>query len=123
MVEGADALQSTSSPTDRVEMVAYTPERVEMRTHSDDQALLVLSDSYYPGWTALVDGEPAPIYPTNVLFRGVFVPAGDHTVVMTFRPSDWLRGLWVSAAGVLILVGGLVVLAWSFFRRRPATAL
>jgi hypothetical protein len=112
VVEGMDALDSVAAPSDSAEVVAYAPERVEVQTRSTDEALLVLSDSYYPGWTATVDGEPAPVRPTNVLMRGVRVPAGEHTVVFQFAPSHWRSGLAISAAGIvlglLLLLSGLV---------------
>ena len=89
-----------------------------MRTAGDRPGLLVLSDAYYPGWRATVDGEAAPIYPTNVLFRGVPIPAGEHTVVFTYAPSGWLLGWGLAAAGA-VLLGGLGVLSvWGFRRGR-----
>ncbi len=94
------------------EIVAYAPERVEIRTKSDAPGLMVLADSYYPGWTARVDGEPAPLLATNYLFRGVPVPAGEHSVVMHYRSAGWERGLLVALVGLLLtllllLVGGM----------------
>ena len=112
VVEGMDALDGVAAPGDSAEVVAYAPERVEVRTHSTDEALLVLSDSYYPGWTATVDGESAPVRPANVLMRGVRVPAGEHTVVFQFAPSHWRIGLAISAAAIalclFLLLSGLV---------------
>ena len=51
-----------------------------------EQGILILHDIYYPGWEVTVDGERRPILRTNVLFRGVEVPAGRHKIAFEFRP-------------------------------------
>ena len=66
--------------------------------------MLVLSDSYYPGWTAQVDGAPSPILRANGLYRAVAIPAGRHQVVFEYRPSSFRNGAWLSAASALVLV-------------------
>ena len=48
--------------------------------------MLVLHDAYYPGWMVEVDGQPARILRANVLFRGVELTEGVHTVVFKYRP-------------------------------------
>ena len=83
-------------------LVSYTPERVVIRTRNEQPGFLVLKDAYYPGWQAEVNGEPVEIYPTNVLFRGVPVPAGENEVIFTHRPHTWQTGLLVSLAGALL---------------------
>jgi hypothetical protein len=70
-------------------------------------ALLVVTDSYDPGWRAWIDGTPAPIYPANVAFRGVFVPAGTHTVEMTYSPPG---GRLLQALPVIVGLFGVVFL-------------
>ncbi|HUG39124.1 MAG TPA: YfhO family protein, partial [Longimicrobiales bacterium] len=67
---------------------AYEPDRVEVTVRADRDALLVLADNYYAGWTATVDGEPAEVVRANHTFRGVRVPAGEHTVTFEFRPAE-----------------------------------
>jgi hypothetical protein len=91
------------------------PERVEVETESAGPAYLFLADAYDPGWTATVDGAPTAIRPAQVAFRAVFLPAGKHRVVFTYRPAGFDRGLAISA------VGGLVALAALGCRRRVAT--
>lgn len=121
LVEGATDLPqaaATAGATGTATIRSYAPERVVIDTESIDPALLVLSDAYYPGWQATVDGAPAPILPTNVLFRGVAVPAGRHTVVFAFAPTSWRNGLLVGAMGLLLWLA--VVTAGLIMRRREA---
>jgi uncharacterized membrane protein YfhO len=61
----------------------------------------VLTDTYYPGWVALVDGAPQPVYRGDVLFRVVPIAAGEHTLDMRFEPASVRIGLVVSAAAVI----------------------
>ena len=49
-----------------------------------------------------------PIYRTNVLVRGVAVPAGEHQVEFTYRPTPWQQGLWLGIAGWLLILGLIV---------------
>lgn len=103
VVEGALDGAQPAGPDDHAEIVAYTAERVQIRTQSAAPALLVLSDSFYPGWTATVDGRPAAIKAVNGLFRGVVTPAGEHEVIFTFEPTGWRTGLFLAAAGALLM--------------------
>ena len=99
-----------ASAPGQAEIISHQRHRVEIRVESADDALLVLSDTYYPGWTATIDGEPARIYRTDYLFRGVRVPAGHHHVV--FQYVDWpfrigsATTLTTLAIVVLILLRG-----------------
>ena len=48
---------------------------------------LVLADSWYPGWTATVDGVPAPVEKADVVYRGVRLSPGPHTVMFDYDPG------------------------------------
>ena len=80
-------------------IVLDTPQAVEIEASLEADGLLVLADTYYPGWYASVDGEPAEILRTNHLFRGVRVPAGSHRVRFEYRPWSVWVGLLVSGVG------------------------
>jgi len=84
----------------------YAPERIELDVSTRSSAYLVLTDSYYPGWRAWVDGQPAPILRADLLFRAVQVPAGEHHVRFAFQPSSLRWGALIS------LLTGLAVLVW-----------
>ena len=68
---------------------------------------MVLADLFDPGWHLTIDGTPAPIWRTNRMMRGAFVPAGGHTLVYTYRSDAFRVGAVVSMAGLIVL-GGLV---------------
>ena len=114
--KGDAALTGALAPGDHAEIVAYAPERVEIRVQSTGPAYVVLADSYYPGWTATVDGVPAPVVPANVLLRAVAVPAGEHAVVFTFQPTHWVLGLALSAVGSALVLCGLALAGWRQLR-------
>jgi uncharacterized membrane protein YfhO len=65
-----------------------------------------LSEVYYPGWEAYVDGDRTPIERVNYTFRGILVPAGEHRVEFRFRPSTLRLGWLAFALGAGILVFG-----------------
>jgi hypothetical protein len=105
-------------PENVAEIVSYAPERVEVHTRSSAAGILVLADAFYPGWRATVDGAAVPIYPANVLFRGVPLPPGEHTVVFTFEPVGWRLGLGLAALGGFLLVLLGLLAQWGFRQQR-----
>jgi hypothetical protein len=96
----------------------YGPNSVRVHTSADGDAWLVLSDTYYPGWTASVDGKPAGVLRGDVLFRVVPVPAGEHEIVLQFQPTSVKLGAIISLISLVVLVIGLVVAGKAARRRR-----
>lgn len=84
------------------------PERVVVAVDAETPAYLVLADTFDPGWTATVDGRPAPIAPAYVAFRAVFVEKGRHTVEFRYRPAGFALGSAISLCGALIALGLLI---------------
>lgn len=81
------------------------PGRLVIDLHAPGAGWLVLSDVWYPGWRAWVDGRPAPILRANYLFRAVEVGAGDRQVVFIYQPLSFWLGLAVSLLSWLVLAG------------------
>jgi len=70
---------------------------------------LVLTDTFYPGWRAYVDGVETPIYQANYLFRAVPLNAGDHEVRFVYRPKSFAVGAALSLTFLLTVVSaGLI---------------
>lgn len=89
----------------RVVRAAYGTNVVRLRVETDGPSVLVLTDRYYPGWHATVDGSERPILRANGYFRAVAVPAGSHEVVFRFAPSSVRYGAWISAAALVLWAG------------------
>jgi uncharacterized membrane protein YfhO len=75
-----------------------------MQVESDRDYWLVLADTYYPGWTALVNGQPAEIQHANLMFRAVQVPAGPAVVEFDYRPAWLVPALLLSIAGLVMML-------------------
>ncbi|HZH32339.1 MAG TPA: YfhO family protein [Pyrinomonadaceae bacterium] len=92
----------------------YEATRVVVETSAPTATLLVLSEVNYPGWEARVDGAAVPIYATNYLLRGVYVPAGEHRVEMRYRAPAARNGAFISASTLI----GLCLLSMFDWRAR-----
>ncbi|MFM9105636.1 MAG: YfhO family protein, partial [Chloroflexota bacterium] len=87
------------APPGDASIVDYGPSHVGIETRADNPALLILTDLYYPGWSATIDGKPAPIHAVDLAFRGVAVPAGTHRVDFTYAPGSFRVGLFAGRVG------------------------
>jgi Bacterial membrane protein YfhO len=83
-----------------VELTKYRDTAVELTVDTDKAGILVLHDIYYPGWRVRVDGQEKPVLKANILFRGVEVPAGHHSVRFSFEPLSLAN---LAAAGSHLL--------------------
>lgn len=92
----------------------YLPGRVVIDVSGPRGGLLVLTDQYYPGWQARVDGALAPIVRADYLFRGVPVPPGEHRVEFVYRPASFRTGASISS----LALATILVLALVSLRRR-----
>ena len=97
------------------EIVDYRPGRVEIRARARARCMLFLSDIWYPGWEASVDGEPAKVYRADYAFRAVHLQPGEHRVVMRFRPKSLAIG------GALSLLSLAAIAAVCFRGGRKAS--
>ena len=101
----------SSEQAGEVQAFADHSNSVTMDVTAKTQALLVLGDTWYPGWTVKVDGVRHPIFQANYLFRGVFLEPGAHRVEFAFRPTRLTLGLQIWAVAAT-LCGGLVLLSF-----------
>jgi len=96
---------------DEVEILSYEPERIVISANLAAEGYLVLTDAHYLGWRALTDGQETPIYRADLLFRAVYLPAGQHKVEFIYDPLSFKLGAAISLTALLGLVTGIAALA------------
>ncbi len=114
-----DSLSTDGVEAAQVEIIRYEPEVVEVEVSSEAAGWLVLTDAWYPGWEASVNGEPTPILRADVMFRAVPVPAGESKVAFAYRPAWWPGLLGVGLAAWLLGGAALLSLRFRFGQSRP----
>ncbi|MCS6802511.1 MAG: oligosaccharide flippase family protein [Chloroflexota bacterium] len=117
-VEGPAGL-ARSGGTGSAELVRYEPTRIEIIARADAPALLLLTDSYFPGWRATLDGREVEIFRANSLFRAIELPPGEHRVVFRYSPLSFQLGAYLSLMGLFAIVLGLAYALWSAVYRAP----
>lgn len=98
-------LMPVPDPAAKVTITDYQPSRIVFMTSSSQNQLLVLSDTWYPGWRAQTEnGANLPVLTANYALRAVPIPSGEHTITMYFQPDSLKYGFIISLIGTLILL-------------------
>jgi hypothetical protein len=87
-----------------IDSIDYDWNRVRIKANAKKQSLLVLNDTWYPGWKAFVDGKSEPIVRANSVFRGVFLEPGRHDILFVYEPWQFKAGAAISIGTLLILL-------------------
>ncbi len=82
----------------------YSANRIKLDVDVNKFAFLFISDTYYPGWKAYINGRETPVMRVNHAFRGVAVEEGSHTVEFVFKPLTFKIGASVSIVSLLIVM-------------------
>lgn len=92
------------APESAIRLVQYEPTHLALETNAPTATVAVISELFYPGWTATVDGVAQPVYLTNFLLRGVAVPAGRHRIEMQYRAPAARNGALISLCTLLLII-------------------
>jgi hypothetical protein len=109
------------SPECRIDWVVDEPDRIELSVRAPAPAFVVVADTWLPGWTAEVNGAPAPVHRVNHMMRGVAVPGGGTRLVMRYVPEGWNAATAVSRAAFAVWITAALATA-AARRRRGAGA-
>ncbi len=92
-------------------VISETSQKIVIETQSALPGILVVADTWYPGWQAKIDGVSAPLLRANVLFMGVRLSQGSHRIEISYSPASFYTGAGISLLGILS------VILWGFLMR------
>lgn len=93
-----------ATATEQVQITHYGSNEITLAVNSSAPALLVLSEIWYPGWQATVNGTSQPVLQANGVLRAIPVSGGQSTVLLKFTPVSWRWGLVGFGVGCLLLL-------------------
>jgi hypothetical protein len=97
----------------RVQIISESNNRLRVHAETPENGLLVVSDTFFPGWKAFVDGREERILQANYQFRAVALPSGSHQVEFVYDPLSFKLG----ALGTVLGIAGCLALGWLNRRR------
>lgn len=103
---GRDAFVAGEAPTitdgaGAIDRVVRAPGLLSIEARVERTVLCVVSDTWYPGWEATVDGAPVALHVANGVVRGVVVPPGRHLIEVRYRSRPFALGAVLSLASLL----------------------
>ena len=110
------------APAGQVTVQEYLPGHIRLAVQTAQPSLLVVNESWYPGWHAQLNGQTVTILHANYLSQGVIVPPGNSQIVLEYMPDAVLDGALISGVALLAL---LVFALWAYrvrLPRHPATS-
>ena len=113
--EARGSISVTQRTSARVLEARFGNQSVSIETEAPVPSLVVISQTFYPAWKALVDGQPARIWRANYAFQALQVPAGQHQVQLIYQDRAFWAGLILSGFGLLACAGFWV---GAHFRKR-----
>ena len=115
-----DVLTCVSRPNegDDIVLTEYKPNKLTYTSNCANDRIAIFSEIYYPeGWHLYVDGEEKPIGRANYVLRAAVIPAGEHTITMTFVPTALTLDKWSYACAIVLLLLAFCVLLFPFWKR------
>ena len=90
--------EAKSINADEPRILEHRSNQIEIEATANRKRLLVLLDSYYPGWQAYVDGNRVPVIAANFVYRAIEFPQGHHKVIFRYEPKSFIYGTGISAS-------------------------
>ena len=119
-----DVLSCVPQPdeTDRIVLTEYKPNKLTYTSRLSHDRVAVFSEIYYPeGWHMTIDGKEAPIGRVNYVLRAAVLPAGEHTIQMTFMPDAMRWDIWCAIWAIILFVMSLAILiGWPIYQKKRA---
>ena len=116
---GQSEPQTSPPPNASVEVKQYADQNIVARVRTAQPGIILLADTWYPGWKARVDGQSTPLYRADYILKAIYVPAGDHEIQFYFAPPTFRIG---AAISLLTILGAVLWGLWRGLLSKKAKA-
>lgn len=82
----------------QIKIIKQINTRLEIEYKSEGNNWLIINQSNMPGWEAKIDSAPTQIYYANFVHQAIFVPAGEHTIIIEYKYP--LKYFWKKFLGL-----------------------
>ncbi len=103
-----------------IRLTAYEPNHLVYESSSTEAGVAVFSEVFYPGWRVTIDGQPVELARADYILRAMNIPAGKHTIEMSFDPQSLHTTEGIAYAALALLLVGVLVLVWTNRKRKTA---
>lgn len=87
-----------------ITFIDYRANYIKTEIETSENGVFILSDAYYPGWEAYLNGKKVKIYPAFGALRAVLVPKGKHELRFLYRPWTFYLGGVLTCLSFLFLI-------------------
>lgn len=109
VIEGDIVKKTLKQSINKIDLLKDTDEELVVDVKNSQDSILVVADSFYPGWQALIDGKQTKIYPANINQRAIFINAGHHQVRFRFVSQSFEIGKRISLVFFIIWAGLFII--------------
>ena len=99
------SLTTNTQGTYKIDFLKYTPGHIKLTCTTSQPGLFFISDTYFPGWHARIDGKETKIIRADYAFQGLWLTQGTHTIELNYDPASFKYGALLSLIGILSLIG------------------
>jgi hypothetical protein len=96
-------------------ITSYSLNKISLNTETKKNGFLVLSEIFYPGWVAYIDGAPSPVLRANWSSRAVPVQSGKHEIILRFEPGSFRMGAWIT---LLTILSSFTIIIFIRFKKK-----
>jgi hypothetical protein len=90
------------------DVTRFSPTTIELEGYASRPGILFVSEPYYPGWKATVDGVQADVEEVGGGFIGVSLAEGTHSVTLHYDPLSFKLGFWITSGTILAVTAATV---------------
>lgn len=115
-----EVLTTTGMPseTDKIVLTDYKPNALTYQTHTTNDRVTVFSEIYYPeGWHIYCDNQEISLGRVNYLLRAAAIPAGEHTILMEFRPAILQWDKWCITIIIIAMLISIGCITWPLWKQ------